>query len=322
MRSTAPTDMREPSRRPHLGDVLFFQLTRALAIFVILLAIVFVVMLFERSSTAFRQLGFGFFTGTTWDVAHETYGSLPTMLGTIVTSFLSVLIAVPISILTSIFLALYAPSWLRNPLSYVVESLAAIPSVIIGLWGIFVLVPALRVVQVWLQNHFAWFPLFNGPAIRGFGVLASGVVLAIMITPIIAAIARDVIRTVPRVQMEGMLALGATRWEAIWKVVLPYARVGIIGAVLLGLGRALGETMAVAMVGGNSFTIPSSLFAPSYTMASQIAGQFGEAGSALNLSALFYVALVLFLLTVIVEVAAQLLIWRLTKGQTGPRLQG
>ena len=299
------------------GDRIFYNLARLAALLVIVISAILVVELFRGSSEAIGEFGIGFIWGTTWDPVTGEFGTLPTIFGTLVKSLLALLIAVPISIGAAIYIALFAPKWLRTPLSYIVESLAAIPSVIYGLWGIFVLVPIVRDLQVWLKGNFGWFPLFSGPAIYGVGVLAGGLILAIMITPIITAISRDIIRSVPRSQMEGMLALGATRWEAIRKAILPYARVGLAGAVILGLGRALGETMAVTMVGGNSFAIVTSLFDPVHSMASQIASEFSEAATSLYISSLIYVGLVLFGITIIVNIMAQILIWKISKGKIG-----
>ncbi|MBM3939955.1 MAG: phosphate ABC transporter permease subunit PstC [SAR202 cluster bacterium] len=310
-----------PTRRSHLSDRIFFHVTRSLAVLVLILSLLLVFELLRGSAEARAEFGIGFIWGTTWDPVAEQFSTLPTITGTLAKAFLSLLIAVPVSLGTAIFLAIYAPRWIRTPLSYIVESLASIPSVIIGLWGLFIMVPVVRVLQIWLKDNFGWFPLFSGPAIFGVGVLAAGIILAIMITPIIAAISRDVIRTVPRAQMEGLLALGATRWEAIWKVVLPYGRAGIIGAVILGLGRAVGETMAVTMVGGNAFKLVTSLFDPVHSMASQIASEFTEADSNLYVSSLIYVGLVLFAITVVIEIVAQLMIWRITKGQGEARHQ-
>jgi phosphate transport system permease protein len=300
-----------------LADKIFYGVTKSLAIFVIVLAVLLVVYLFHGSWQAMQRFGWQFLTGTTWDPVAEIFGTLPTIIGTLVKSFLAIMIAVPISLGSAIFLALYAPKWLRNPLSYLVELLAAIPSVVFGLWGLFVLVPVVRVWQIWLKSHFGWFPLFNGPAVYGVGVLAAGLILAIMITPIITAISRDLLRAVPRSQMEAMLALGATPWEAVWKAVLPYARVGLVGAVVLGLGRAVGETMAVTLVGGNAFKLVTSLFDPVHSMASQIASEFTEATYDLYVSSLIYVGLVLFGITILLGLLSQLLIWRLSRGQVG-----
>ncbi len=303
-----------PQGSVNLSDRIFHEATRLLALVVVALAVLLVIELFRGSRQAIGQFGAGFIWGTQWDQVREQFSALPPLATTLVDSFLALLIAVPLSLAAAIYIALYVPKWLRGPVSYLVESLAAIPSVIFGLWGLFVLVPYVRVVQVWLRAHAGWFPLFSGPASFGVGVLAAGILLAIMITPIIASISRDIIRAVPRSQMEGMLALGSTRWEAIWKAVLPYARPGLIGAVILGLGRALGETMAVLMVGGNAFRLPSSLFTPAHTMSSQIASEFAEATSSLYVSSLIYIGLLLFGITILVNILAQVLIWRTTKG--------
>jgi phosphate transport system permease protein len=300
-----------------VGDRVFRFATRFFALLIILLTAILIFELFRGSWESIQRFGLGFLVGTTWDPVAEIFGTLPTIVGTIAKAALSLMIAVPVSIGSAIYLALYAPRWLRNPLSYLVELLAAIPSVVFGLWGLFVLVPVVRQMQIWLKSNFEWFPLFQGPAVYGVGVLAAGIILAIMITPIITAISRDLLRAVPRSQMEAMLALGATPWEAIWKAVLPYARVGLIGAVVLGLGRAVGETMAVTLVGGNAFKMPTSLFDPVHSMASQIASEFTEATYSLYVSSLIYVGLVLFGITIILGLLSQLLIWRLSRGRVG-----
>ena len=299
----------------NLGDRFFYTLTRGLAFCVIFLVILLVLDLFRGSWEAIRQFGLKFLVGTTWDPVARQFGTLPTIVGTIVKAFIALLLAVPITIGSAIFISFYTPKWLRPVISYSIELLAGIPSIIFGLWGLFVMVPVIRVLQVWLKANFGWFPLFNGPAVYGVGVLAGSAILAIMITPIIAAISRDILLTVPRTQIEGMLALGATKWEAIWKVALPYARTGLLGAVILGLGRAIGETMAVTMVGGNSFDLIHSLFDPVHSMASQIASEFAEATYSLYVSSLIYVGLVLFGITIIISLLAQLLLWRLSKGR-------
>ncbi len=300
-----------------LGDRVFFVVTKLLAFSIILLTGILVFELFRGSWESIERFGLGFLVGTTWDPVAEVFGTLPTIVGTVVKALLALLIAVPVSLGSAIYLALYAPRWLSNPLSYLVEMLAAIPSVVFGLWGLFVLVPVVRQMQIWLKGNFEWFPLFQGPAVYGVGVLAGGMMLAIMITPIITAIFRDLLRAVPRTQMEAMLALGATRWEAIWRAVLPYARVGLIGAVVLGLGRAIGETMAVTLVGGNAFKMITSLFDPVHSMASQIASEFTEATYSLYVSSLIYVGLVLFGITIVLGLLSQLLIWRLSRGRVG-----
>lgn len=307
----------------NLGDRVLYSVTRLFALFVILLATLLVYEMVTGSWEALARFGvIGFVTGTTWDPVFQVFGTAPTIVATIYKAILALVIAVPISLGTAIFLALYAPEWLRTPIAYLVETLAAIPSVIIGLWGLFVLVPIVRTVQVWLFENHAWFPLFNSPnAYFGVGIFAGGLILAIMIIPIISAISRDLIRAVPREQMEAMMALGATKWEAIWKVVLPHCRVGLIGAVGLGLGRAIGETMAVAMVGGNAFKMPTTLFDPVHSMASKISSEFAEATYSLYLSSLFAVGLSLFVITIIINLLAHVLVWRITKGQRGEALR-
>ena len=300
-----------------LGDRVFFFSTRLAALSVIALGILLVIELFQGAGEAMRKFGLPFLWGITWDPVQEVFGTFPTIIGTIARAIIALLFAVPISIGSAIFIAYYAPQKLASALSYLIESLASIPSVIFGLWGLFVLVPIVRVLQVWLKAHFGWFPLFSGPAAYGVGLLAGGLILAIMVTPIIAAISRDILRTVPKSQTEAMLALGATKWESIWKVALPNSRSGLMGATILGLGRALGETMAVTMVGGNGFSLAKSLFDPVHSMASQIAAEFSEATYSLYTSSLIYVALVLFGITLIVNILAQLLIWRTTNSQRG-----
>lgn len=297
------------------GDRVFYFLVRLAAVAVIVISALLVVELFRGSWEAIRKFGLGFVWGTTWDPVTEEFSTLPTIVGTIVKSLIAVLLAVPISIGTAIFIVFYCPKVLRTPISYLVESLAAIPSIVFGLWGLFVLVPVMRTAQIWIKAHTGGIPPFQGPAVYGVGVLAGGVILAIMITPIIASISRDIIRTVPRSQTEAALALGATKWESIWKVVLPYARIGLFGAVILGLGRALGETMAVTLVGGNAFAVITSVFDPVHSMASQIASEFSEATYKLYVSALIYVGLVLFVITLVVNGAAQWLIYRISKGR-------
>ncbi len=308
------SDAREV-RAQNLGDRAFYLTARSLASCVILLALLLIADLFRGASEAMGKFGLGFIVGTTWDPVARIFGTLPTIIGTIVKAGIGLLLAVPISIGSAVFITFYVPKWVRPLISYPIELLAGIPSIVFGLWGLFVMVPVIRVVQIWLKAHFGWFFLFNGPAVYGVGVLSGSVILAIMVIPIVTAVSRDILLTVPRLQIEGMLALGATKWEAISKVALPYARVGLVGAVILGLGRAIGETMAVTMVGGNSFDLIHSLFDPVHSMASQIASEFTEATYSLYVSSLIYVGLVLFGITICVSLLAQLLIWRLSKGK-------
>ncbi len=256
-----------------------------------------------------KAFGWRFLFTSTWDPVSETFGALPFVYGTLVSSLLALLMAVPLGTAAAIYLAEVAPPWIRPPIAFLIELLAAIPSVVYGLWGIFVLAPWLRTwVQPALGAALGFLPLFQGPP-YGVGMLAAGIILAIMVVPFITAVAREVILAVPNTQREAALALGATRWEAIRLAVLPYGRSGLIGAVLLGLGRALGETMAVTMVIGNRPEIALSLFAPGYTMASVLANEFTEATSDLYLSALIEIGLLLFALTIVVNALARLLVW-------------
>jgi phosphate transport system permease protein len=315
LRSGTGRSKAHDARVSNLGDRVFYLTARTLATCVIVLALLLVADLFRGSWESIRQFGLGFIVGTTWDPVARIFGTLPTIIGTLVKSAIGLLIAVPISIGSAVFIAFYVPKWVRPIISYPIELLAGIPSIVFGLWGLFVMVPIIRIVQIWLKAHFGWFFLFDGPAVYGVGVLSGSVILAIMIIPIITAVSRDILLTVPRLQIEGMLALGATKWEAISKVALPYARVGLVGAVILGLGRAIGETMAVTMVGGNSFDMIRSLFDPVHSMASQIASEFTEATYSLYVSSLIYVGLILFGITICISLLAQLLIWRLSKGK-------
>ena len=270
--------------------------------------------LLSQSHLSISKFGLKFLVKQIWDPVAEDFGALPFIYGTMVSSLVGLAIAVPLSVGTALFLTEICPRRIRAVLSLLVELLAAIPSVIYGLWGIFVLAPFLRLhVQPFLAKYFGWTGLFSGPK-YGWGMLAAGVIIAIMILPIIASITREVITAVPRVQREAALALGATRWEMLRMAVLRNARPGIFGAVILGLGRALGETMAVTMVIGNRPEIARSLFAPGYTLASAIANEFTEAVSNVHLSALMEMALVLFVITLIVNALAGLLVWSITRG--------
>jgi phosphate transport system permease protein len=289
------------------------------AIAIPVLMVLMVVILLEAAQLSLSKFGLSFFWGTNWDPVKGEFGALPFIYGTIVSSIIALLFGAPIALGAAICLTEMMPRWAREPVALLVELLAAIPSVVYGLWGIFVLVPILRTsVQPPLGQALGWLPLFAGPA-YGVGMMAGGLILAIMIIPTIAAVSRDVLDVVPNTQREAMLAVGATRWETIWKVVIPYARSGILGAVMLGLGRALGETMAVTMVIGNRPEISASLFAPSYTMASVIANEFTEATYDLYLGALIEVGLVLFLVTFAMNALARLLVWRAGMGPRGGR---
>jgi phosphate transport system permease protein len=290
--------------------------TMVIACAVALLAIVALIFieLVLQSHLSISKFGFKFLTRSIWDPVSDDFGALPAIYGTLVSSFLALLIAVPLSVGTALFLTEICPRRIRPVLSLLVELLAAIPSVIYGLWGIFVLAPFLRIyVEPLLQKSFGWTGLFSGPK-YGIGMLAAGVILSIMILPIIASITREVITAVPRQQREAALALGATKWEMLRMAVLRNARPGIFGATILGLGRAFGETMAVTMIIGNRPEISKSLFAPGYTLASVIANEFTEAVGNTYLSAIVEMALILFVLTLIVNALAGLLIWSITRG--------
>lgn len=292
-----------------------FKGLMTVAAFVVLSIVGLIVAeLIQGSAPAWQKFGIHFFFGSEWDPVSGSFGALPFIFGTVVSSLVALFIAVPLAVSVAVFVTEMCPRPLRKPISYATELLAAIPSVIYGLWAMFVLVPILRVsVEPWLMKYLAWTGLFDGPA-YGIGMLAAGVVLAIMIVPIISSITREVLVVVPQPQREAALALGATRWEMIRMAVLRNARAGIMGAVILGLGRGLGETMAVTMVIGNNPAIAKSLLAPGYTMASVIANEFNEATSDLHRSALIEIGLALFIVTIIVNILAGLLVWTVTRG--------
>ncbi len=291
----------------------FAMLLCGLAVLGTLVLIVYELVL--RSGPSWHAFGFKFFAGRDWDPVNEQFGALPFIYGTLVSSLLALIIAVPLSIGVAVFTTEMCPKALRGPLSFFVELLAAIPSVVYGLWAIFVLVPILsNYLQPFLSRTLGWTGFFTGPP-YGISMLAAGIILAIMIVPIISSITREVLMVVPQHQREAALALGATRWEMIRLGVLRNARAGIMGGIILGLGRALGETMAVTMVIGNRPEIAKSLFAPGYTMASVLANEFSEATGDLNLAALIEIGLALFLVTIVVNALARLLVWTVTRGQ-------
>jgi phosphate transport system permease protein len=295
------------------ADRTFRVVTGTFGVLVVLVLAVMGLAMVRASLPTIRRFGWQFLFSQVWDPLHEQFGALPFIFGTVASSILALIIAVPLSLGVAISLSELVPAWARAPLGFVVELLAAIPSVVYGLWGIFVLVPWLREsVQPPLADVFGFLPLFGGIP-NGYGMMAAGVILAIMIVPTIAAVSRDVLRAVPLTQREAALALGATRWEAIRVAVLPYARSGVVGAVLLGLGRALGETMAVTMVIGNRSSISTSLFNPAATMASVIANEYSEATSDLHLAALSELGLILFGVGILLNVFARLLVWRVAK---------
>jgi len=298
-----------------LPDRIFKLLIMTCGIAVLGILVLIVYQLIWRSKLSWHAFGFHFFASSEWDPVNEQFGALPFIYGTIVSSILALVIAVPLAVGVAVFTTEMCPKALRGPLSFFVELLAAIPSVIYGLWAIFVLVPLLSgYVQPFLAKTMGWTGLFEGPQ-YGIGMLAAGIILAIMIVPIISSITREVLMVVPQHQREGVLALGATRWEMIRVGVLRNARAGIMGGIILGLGRALGETMAVTMVIGNRPEIAKSLFAPGYTMASVLANEFSEATGDVYLSALIEIGLALFIVTIIVNALARLLVWTVTRGQ-------
>jgi phosphate transport system permease protein len=293
----------------NIGDRVLRGLLRSAALSLVLLVAALVFEMTHRAWPAIRAFGLSFLVTSTWDPVAEQFGAIPFVYGTLVSSLLALLLAVPLGIGAAIYLAEIAPAWLRSPVAFLVELVAAVPSVVYGLWGIFVLAPLLRTwVEPALGSTLGFLPLFQGPP-YGVGMLAAGIVLAIMVVPFITAVSREVLLAVPRVQREAALALGATRWETTRIAVLRYGRSGLIGAILLGLGRALGETMAVTMVIGNRPEVALSLFAPGYTMASVIANEFTEATSDLYLAALIEIGLLLFLVTVAVNGLARVLVW-------------
>ena len=286
------------------------MLVAAASILLIVTAMIF--MMVRNSMPTIEQFGIGFLTGAEWKPARYEFGALPFIYGTVVSSLIALVISVPISLGIAIFLTEQAPARIAAPIAFMVELLAAIPSVVYGLWGIFVLAPFVRdYLGVFLERYLGFLPLFQG-RLTGIGMLTGGIILALMITPIITAVVRDVLLAVPTTQREAALALGATKWETT-VIVLGNAASGIAGAVVLGLGRALGETMAVTMVIGNSPQISASLFEPAYTIASVLAANFAEATDRLYLSALIEMGLVLFLVTFVVNALAKLLVMRVAK---------
>ncbi len=285
----------------------------ALGVFVLVLAMIY--ELAHQAWPAISEFKLRFLWSTEWNPPKARFGALPFIAGTLVTSLLALVFGTVIGVGAALFLVEFAPSWVRVPVSSMVELLAAIPSVVYGLWGVFVLGPWIQhTAGTFILKYFGWLPFVHGPALA-VGIFAAVLILTIMILPTIVAISRDVIAAVPRSQREGILALGATRWEMIRIAVLPYARSGVLGAAILGLARAIGETLAVALVIGNSTKVPDSIFSPAYTMASVIANQFREVENSTHEAALIYVGLLLLLITLVVNAIARLLVWRVTKGQ-------
>ncbi len=299
-----------------LGDRIYRVATAIFAAAVPVLLVLIAVEIGIGAWPAFEKFGWSFLTTSVWDPVRETFGAAPMIYGTILSSIIALVLATPLALGVAIFLSEFAPRWLRQPVGFLVDLLAAIPSVVYGLWGIFVLVPLIRDrLKPFLAEtlHLDVLPIFSGPA-YGYSVLAAGLILAVMVLPYISAVAREVLLAVPRSQREAALALGATRWEMIWGAVLPFARSGIVGGIILGLGRALGETMAVTMVIGTRHDVSASLFAPGYTMASLIANEFTEATQDIHLSALMAIGFVLLVITLVVNAIARWLVWRVARG--------
>ncbi|MGE5073450.1 MAG: phosphate ABC transporter permease subunit PstC [Anaerolineae bacterium] len=300
------------------GDRLYQALLILAALVVLVLVLAIGWELWQNSALSRQKFGWQFLIRSAWDPAlKQDFGALPFIMGTLVTSVVALLLAIPLGVGAAVFLAELAPDWLSRPLSFLAELLAAVPSVVYGLWGLFAFIPVLvRPSSQFLAKSLGFLPLFAGP-VFGPSRLAAGLLLAIMVLPTITAVSRDVLRAIPNNQREASLALGATRWEMISQVLLPYGTSGFLGAIILGLGRALGETIAVTMVIGNNLDLTASLLHPGYTMASVIANEFTEATFDLYLNALIEIGLILFFMTLLINVLARLLIWRVTRGSRG-----
>jgi phosphate transport system permease protein len=303
--------------RLRLGDAAFQQVTRAAAIIVLLLLSGVIISLIDGSIPAFRAFGLGFLLSERWNPVTEIFGALPAIYGTVITSAIAMLIAVPVGLMIAFFLTELCPQWLRRPIGIAIELLAGIPSIIYGIWGLFVFAPFLQeTLQPFLINTLGNVPgigaLFGGPP-YGIGMLTAGLILAIMVLPFVTSISRDVFEAVPPVLKEAAYGLGCTTWEVVRNVVLPYTRVGVIGGIMLALGRALGETMAVTFVIGNAHHISASLLAPGTTISATIANEFTEAVGDLYTSALIALGLILFVITFIVLAAARYMLLRIER---------
>ena len=323
MNASSKVALGEPGagqKRTHspMGDVLFSGMARAAAIITLATLAGIIVSLFIGAWPAIKATGFGFFTSSTWNPTDEQYGGFSMIYGTLITSLIALLIAVPVSFGIALFLTELSPIWLRRPLATAIELLAAIPSIVYGMWGLLVFAPLLaNYVQAPLQNLLGGVPgvgfLFQGAPV-GIGLLSAGIILAIMISPFIASVMKDVFEITPPMLKESAYGIGCTTWEVVRNVVLPYTKAGVIGGIMLGLGRALGETMAVTFIVGNTSAFSSSLFAPANTITSVLANEFAEAGP-LHQSALFYLGLVLFFITFVVLALSKLLLAQLAKGE-------
>ncbi len=306
-------DRQRPAREapPRWGDVLFKGTTTAFSVLVLAIIGAIILVLYSKAHLAVGHFGWRFLWNTAWDPVREDFGALTSIYGTVVSSLLAILIATPISIGIAIFLTEMAPPWLQKPVSLGVEMLAAVPSIIYGMWGLFVFAPIMaKTVQPWLKSHLGMLPLFQGIPM-GIGMMTAAIILAIMIIPFITSVARDVFSLVPAMSKESAYGLGATTWEVIRGVVIPHTRSGLVGAIFLGLGRALGETMAVTFVIGNAHKISTSLLDPSNTIASTLANEFSEATTPLYISSLIELGLILFLITTTILALAKLMLWRI-----------
>jgi phosphate transport system permease protein len=311
----SPPQTEQMTTPTRAGDRLFRRITAAFALAVLAILLLILWQMTRESLPSLARFGVKFVTGSTWDVVQEEFGALPFLFGSVASSLLAILLATPLSVATALFITEILPRKLGGLISSLVELLAAIPSVIYGLWGVLVMAPWLQqTVQPWLAEHLGFLPFFNG-APYGVSMMAGVLILAVMIVPIITTISREVLLAVPATQREAAVALGATRWETIRMAVLPYGKSGILGAVILGLGRAIGETMAVTMVIGNTPQISWSLLAPAYTMPSVIANEFAEATGKLHGAALMEIGLILLLVTLVVNILARLLVWSVATGR-------
>ena len=308
--------MKNPSPRRSADDRGFRAGTGFFALLVVLLVAGILFELYRTSTLSIAKFGFRFWSGKTWNPVSGEFGALPFIWGTLYSAFLAMFLSTPVALGIAVFLSELSPRPLRTPLAFLTELLAAIPSIVYGLWGVFVLVPLVRRLEVAAPPWMRKIPLFSGPPL-GVGMGAAALILAVMVIPFTSSVAREVLRAVPATQREAAYALGATRWEAI-QVALRYGRTGVIGAVILGFGRAVGETMAVTMVIGNNPQISASLFAPQYSMAAVIANEFTEAADDLYLSALIEIGLVLFVITLVVNALSRLLIWSVSREVKAP----
>ena len=299
------------------GDFGFRLATGSVALLVVAIVAGIGIVLLRESILSVREFGLGFWVSDSWNPVSGQFGARPFIWGTLYSSVLALIISAPISLGIATYISELCPPVLRQPLTFLTELLAAIPSIVYGLWGLFVLVPVVRQIEEMVPASLRETALFSGPPI-GLGMLSAGLILAVMVTPFISSLAREVLKAVPRTQREGAYALGATRWEAI-RVALSYGRTGIVGAIMLGFGRALGETMAVTMVIGNSPTVSWSLFQPQYTMSAVIANEFTEATDDLHLHALIEIGLVLFVITLFVNALSRMLIWSMNRQSSSKR---